>query len=71
MGFQRQKEGHPQGVEGGWWVEAVSQTLEAHGHDKADGLALWMGSIELIGQRAACSGLMIFQACSMQCGEWP
>lgn len=42
-----QKEGHPQGVEGGWWVEAVSQRPQAHGHDKEDGLALWMGSSEL------------------------
>lgn len=58
------------GVEGGWWVEAVSQRPQAHGHDKEDGLALWMGSSELIGQRAVCSGLVIFQACFMQCGEW-
>lgn len=50
MGFQGQKVGHPQGVEGGWWVEAALQRPQAHGHDKADGLALWMGSSELKGQ---------------------
>ena len=58
-------------MEGGWWVEAASERPQAHGHDKADGLALWMGSSQLKGHRAVCSGLVTFQACSVQCGEWP
>ena len=56
-GFQGLKEGHPRGVEGGWWVEARSPRCQAHGHSKVCGFAPWTGSSEITSQAAACSGL--------------